>query len=487
MLALQDLLGAAHRLLALDVLAGTPGELLRHEERLAHEALEAPRALHGDLVLLRQLVHPQDGDDVLEVLVALERPLHLARHVEVLIPHDARGEDGGGRGERVHGGIDPDLHDRPLEADGGVEVAERGGGCGIGVVVGGDEHRLQGGDGPLLRGGDPLLELAHLRGEGRLVAHRGRHPAQEGGDLRAGLREAEDVVDEEEDVAPLHVSEVLRHRERGQAHALAGAGRLVHLAEDHDRLVDDAGFGHLANEVVPLAGSLAHAGEDGVAAVLRGDVPDQLLDDDRLPGAGAAEDGHLPAALERGDQVHDLDPRLEDLLLGEELVEGRRVAVDGEHLLGLHRALPVDGVAQDVEDAAERLLAHRDGDGRAGIDRVEAARQPVGGGHGHRAHPVVPQVLLDLDDEGVLSLHLLAARALDLEGVVDRGKLARGELHVDDGACDLDHRSGGHWSSRAPFPCAPMASAGGGQPPRASAPEAISIISRVMVACRVLL
>ena len=52
-------------------------------------------------------------------------------------------------------------------------------------------------------------------------------------------------------------------------------------------------------QVVALAGALADAGEDRVAAVLRGDVADQLLDDDRLAHAGAAEDARLAALGER--------------------------------------------------------------------------------------------------------------------------------------------------------------------------------------------
>ena len=202
----------------------------------------------------------------------------------------------------------------------------------IGVVVGGHEDGLQRRDRALLRRGDPLLEVAHLGGQRRLVAHRRGHAAEERGDLRARLGEAEDVVDEEEDVAPLLVAEVLGHGEGRQADAQAGAGRLVHLAEDHDGLVDDARLGHLAEEVVPLARPLADAGEHRVAAVLGGDVADQLLDDDRLADAGPAEDADLAAAPERGDEVDDLDAGLEDLRLGLHLVERRGIAMDRQAL-----------------------------------------------------------------------------------------------------------------------------------------------------------
>ena len=121
---------------------------------------------------------------------------------------------------------------------------------------------------PWLGRGDALLELAHLGGERRLVADGGGHAAEQRRHFGAGLREAEDVVDEEQRVGAGLVAEVLGHGQRREGDAEAGAGRLVHLAEDHDGLVDDAlagvadlGLLHFQPEVVALAGALADAGE----------------------------------------------------------------------------------------------------------------------------------------------------------------------------------------------------------------------------------
>ena len=91
-------------------------------------------------------------------------------------------------------------------------------------------------------------------------------------------------------------------------------GRLVHLAEDEHRLVDDARLLHLEPEVVALARALADAAEGGEALVLLGDVADQLLDQHGLADAGAAEQADLAALGVGGEQVDDLDPGLEDLL-----------------------------------------------------------------------------------------------------------------------------------------------------------------------------
>ena len=100
-----------------------------------------------------------------------------------------------------------------------------------------------------------------------LVTDGARDAAEERGHFGAGLREAEDVVDEEEHVLPFVVAEVLGDGERGERDAGAGAGRLVHLAEDERRLGEDGCAGvelrlaHLEEEVVALARALADAGE----------------------------------------------------------------------------------------------------------------------------------------------------------------------------------------------------------------------------------
>ena len=140
-----------------------------------------------------------------------------------------------------------------------------------------------------------------------------------------------------------------------------------------------ARLGHLAEQVVPLTRALADAGEDGVAAVLAGDVADQLLDDDRLADAGAAEDADLAAPLEGSDQVDHLDAGLEDLRLGLHLVEAGGGAVDRQGVGLGHLALAVDRVPEHVEDAPEGHRTDRHRDGSAGINGVDATRQAIGG------------------------------------------------------------------------------------------------------------
>ena len=288
-----------------------------------------------------------------------------------------------------------------FEDDGRVEVGEHVRRRRVGVVVGRHEDRLDRRDRAFLRRRDPLLELAHLGAERRLVADRARHAPEQRGHLGAGLDEAEDVVDEQEHVLAL-VAEVLGHRQSREPDAQSRARRLVHLPVDERDLVDHARLLHLEPEVVALARALADAREDRDAAVLPGDVVDQLLDEDGLADARAAEQADLAAADERGDQVDDLDPGLEDLDLRRQVAEARRIAVDRPALDAVRRRrLLVDRLADHVPEPPERRLADRDCDRAAEVDDVDAAREAVGRVHGDRADAVVAEVLLHLGDQVV--------------------------------------------------------------------------------------
>ena len=79
---------AADRVLELHVLAGRACEGLGDEERLREEALHLARALDDELVLVGELVHTEDGDDVLQLAVALEELLHARRGPVVLLADD---------------------------------------------------------------------------------------------------------------------------------------------------------------------------------------------------------------------------------------------------------------------------------------------------------------------------------------------------------------------------------------------------------------
>ncbi len=169
-----------------------------------------------------------------------------------------------------------------------------------------------------------------------------------------------------------------------------------------------------------------------------GDVVDELHDDNGLAHACAAEEADL-AALQKGlNEVDDLDAGLEHLFVGGLLVEQRRGPVNGHARLFADGAEVVDGVADDVEHAAQRLFAHRHADGAAEVDGLHAADHAVGGLHGHGAHTALAQVLLDFknDADGRGDGEAVAD---DAQRLIDGRHGRFFKLHVYGGAGDLDY------------------------------------------------
>mmetsp|Transcript_51526 Transcript_51526/g.154029 ORF Transcript_51526/g.154029 Transcript_51526/m.154029 type:complete len:210 (-) Transcript_51526:163-792(-) len=182
-------------------------------------------------------------------------------------------------------------------------------------------------------------------------------------------------------------------------------------------------------EVVALTRALPYTGKDAVAAVLQGNVVNELHDDDRLPHTSAAEEADLSALGIGRKQVDDLDAGQELLCRGVHLCERRRGAVDGVELLRLDRPELVDRLADDVDDAAERLLAHGDLDRGTRVLHLLPTSEAVCAIHCDGADHVFSQVLRHLQHQPVLE-------ALHLQSVED-GRQSRVKLHVHHGADDL--------------------------------------------------
>ena len=125
-LAVQDHLEAAQGLLERHILAGHTGELLCHVEALAQEALHLAGAADRALVFLAQLVHAHDGNDVLQLLVALQHLLDGAGDLVVLLTHDLRAEDAAGGIQRVHSGIDALRSNVTAQDRGGIQMGKGG-------------------------------------------------------------------------------------------------------------------------------------------------------------------------------------------------------------------------------------------------------------------------------------------------------------------------------------------------------------------------
>ncbi len=298
----------------------------------------------------------------------------------------------------------------------------------VGDVVGRDVNRLQRSDRSSLERRDPFLERAHLAGQRRLVADRRGHPAEQSRDLRTGLGETEDVVDEEQHVLALDVAEVLGHRQGRERDSQPDPRRLVHLSENQGRLFDDPRLGHLEIEVVAFPGALSDPGEHRDPAVLLGYPADHLLDQDCLADSRTSEESDLSALQIGADEVEDFDPGLEDLLLRSDVLERRRLTMNRPARLAKHLVGCVECVAPDVEEMAQSLVAHRHRDRFTEVANLGPPHETVGRGKRNRPHLVATEVLCGL---GLDRLLVAPDRDVDLEGEEQLRQAIGRELDVD--------------------------------------------------------
>ena len=112
-------------------------------------------------------------------------------------------------------------------------------------------------------------------------------------------------------------------------------------------------------KVVALTGTLTYTGEDGIAAVLCGDISDKLLNQNGFADARAAKQSDFAALDVRSEQIDNLDTCFKHLHNGALVGKLGRFAVDFPILLCLNIARVINRFAQNVKHSSERCLADR--------------------------------------------------------------------------------------------------------------------------------
>ena len=108
-------------------------------------------------------------------------------------------------------------------------------------------------------------------------------------------------------------------------------------------------------EIVTFTHTLADAGEDGIAAMLRRNVADKFLDEHGLPDACAAEQSDFTAFKKGNDEVYRFDARFKNLGFRCLFIKRRRCAVNRKTLYVFRkRTFSIDWLAKHIEQAAER-------------------------------------------------------------------------------------------------------------------------------------
>ena len=154
-------------------------------------------------------------------------------------------------------------------------------------------------------------------------------------------------------------------------------------------------------QIVPFAGTLTHASKHRNAAMALCDVVNEFLNENGLANASAAEQADLAALCIRREQVDNFDPGDEDFGLGRLVSEQGRFCVDRVGLCRANGAAFVNGLTNDVHDAAKRHGANGHRNLRAGVADWLTTGQAFGCVHGDGADGVFAQMLRHFKDQAV--------------------------------------------------------------------------------------
>ena len=105
MFAIQNLFKTLNGILKTDILAFKAGEDLGSSEGLGHEFLNFTGSFDGEFVFFGELVHAENGDDVLQGLVVLKDFLDTGGGVVVLLADNTGVEHAGLTVQGIDGGI----------------------------------------------------------------------------------------------------------------------------------------------------------------------------------------------------------------------------------------------------------------------------------------------------------------------------------------------------------------------------------------------
>ncbi len=127
-----------------------------------------PVSADNQFVLIGELVHSKDCNDVLQLVIFLKYLLHPLCCIVMLLSDNVRVEDTGCGLKRVHGRIDTQRCNLSAQYGSSVQMRECCRRSRVRKVIGRHINGLYGCDGSVLCGSDTLLKSAHLSCQSRL-------------------------------------------------------------------------------------------------------------------------------------------------------------------------------------------------------------------------------------------------------------------------------------------------------------------------------
>ena len=231
-------------------------------------------------------------------------------------------------------------------------MRKRGCRCRVGKVVGRNVNSLNRGNRTLFGRRNTLLQVAHLGSQRWLIPYSRWHTTKQRRYLGACLREAEDVVDKQQNVLTL-VTEVLSRGKTSQANTQTCSWRLIHLTVNQAGFIDNARFFHFEVQVGTFTRTLTYAGEHRGTTMLLCQVVNKFLNKNGFTNTSAAKQTRFTTAYIGLKQVNCFNTCFKNFGLGGKFVKRRRRVVNRIILYVVRDFFTINRLTHNVPHATQ--------------------------------------------------------------------------------------------------------------------------------------
>ena len=214
-------------------------------------------------------------------------------------------------------------------------------------------------DGTILCRCDTLLQLSHFCRKGRLISNGTRHTSQQGAYFTTCLGKTEDIVDEQQHVLMVMITEVFRHRKTCQTNTHSGTRRFIHLSVNQYGLIQDTAVLHFMIHVISFTGSLPDTGNDGHSTMFLGDIVNQLLDQYGFSYSRTAKQTNLTTLGIWAKQVNDLNSCFQHFCGCLLLLKARCLSVNRQCIIRSNRSQTIYFTSEDIKHSSQNFLTNR--------------------------------------------------------------------------------------------------------------------------------
>ena len=241
----------------------------------------------------------------------------------------------------------------------------------------------------------------------------------------------------------LFITEIFCHSQSCLSHTHTCSRWLVHLSKYQSCLFQYPGFFHFSPQVITFTGTLSNTGEDGISAMLCGNVTDQFLNQYGLTYTSTTKQTNLTTLCVRCQQVNNLNTCFQHFNNRALIFKCWRFSVNTPVFFFFQRFLSVYGFSQYIKQSAKGLFPYRHFNTASGGNNFHISVKPFTGCQHNTTYGIFSYMLSHFHNAAFSIVFYF-------QSILDKWKLTVLELDVNNRSLNLYDFTYIHFQ-RSPF------------------------------------